>query len=246
MISKIKSLAEDYKVLLRNVPALMTMFFVIATIAMNCAAGKLIFTAGNVSLTGGFLLSAVPFLAMDTVTRHMGARASIMLNVLSATFNVFFVLFMSLVAAIPTEMPYTEFNYVYGSVWFIVVCSTLAFIISGVANSLLNAAIGKMFKKQNVVEFITRSYVSTFIGQAVDNFLFIGGVYVIFAPIFWGMDPMPIATCIGTAIVGGLVELLAEVVLSPVSYRICARWKKEGIGAEYIKLHEANINAADA
>ena len=183
----IKQVVADYKLLLDNVPALVTVFFVISTVIMNLAASKIIFNAMNVAVTGGFILSWAPFLAMDTVTKRFGARASIMLNILSAVFNVFTVIFLWIVAAIPTETPYPEFNYIFSGVWFIVVSSTLAFVISGVVNSLLNAAIGKLFKKTSLIEFIARSYVSTFVGQAIDNFLFIAGVYVLFAPIFWGL-----------------------------------------------------------
>ena len=235
MISKIKSLAEDYKVLLRNVPALVTCTFVLTTVLMNIAAAKVIFNAGNVALTGGFILSFAPFLAMDVATKRFGARASIMLNVLSAFFNVISVIFLWIVAAIPTEAPYLEFNYIFSSVWFIVVSSTVAFVASGVVNSVLNAAIGKLFKKTSVAEFVSRSFASTFVGQAIDNFLFIAGVYVVFAPKFWGLDPMPILTCVGTAIVGGLIELALEVVMSPVGYRIIKRWEKEDIGRDYLE-----------
>ncbi len=238
MGSKIKSLVNDYKVLLRSVPASVTVIFCVGTVIMNLSAAKIIFNAWNVAVTGGFILSWLPFLCMDTVAKRFGARAAILLNILSAACNVFTVLFMALVAAIPTAEPYVEFNYIFGAVWFICLSSTVAFIASGVINSLLNAAIGKLFKnKTSLVEFFTRSALSTFIGQALDNFIFIAGVYVVFAPIFWGTQPLPILTCVGTAIVGGLMELLCEVVLSPVGYKIVKNWEKNNVGAEYLKLH---------
>ena len=238
MGSKIKSLVNDYKVLLRSVPASVTVIFCVGTVIMNLAAAKIIFNAWNVAVTGGFILSWLPFLCMDTVAKRFGARAAILLNILSAACNVFTVLFMALVAAIPTAEPYVEFNYIFGAVWFICLSSTVAFIASGVINSLMNTAIGKLFKnKTSLVEFFTRSALSTFIGQALDNFIFIAGVYVVFAPIFWGTQPLPILTCLGTAVVGGLMELLCEVVLSPVGYRIVKNWEKNNVGAEYLKLH---------
>lgn len=238
MVSKIKSVLQDYKLLLNNVPTLMTMTFVIGTIAMNVAAAKIIFNFANVALTGGFIISFLPFLAMDTVTKRMGARASIMLNVLSAVFNVLFVIFMAIVAAIPTETPYPEFNYIFSGVWFIVVASTIAFVVSGVANSLINSAIGKMFNKTSAVEFYSRSFVSTFVGQAIDNFLFIFLTYTVFAPAVWGLDPMPVLTCLGTAVVGGLIELLLEVVFGPLGLLIVKQWEKDNIGHEYIEAHK--------
>ena len=230
-----KKLIEEYKVLLRSVPAFVTSFFVLATVLMNLAASKIIFNAFNVAVTGGFVLSFVPFLCMDTVTKRFGARASILLNILSALGNVFAVVFLAIVAAIPTPgSAYTAFNSVFGCVWFIALCSTLAFVLSGVVNSLLNAAIGKIFKKNpdGKLAFFTRAYISTFIGQALDNFLFIAGVYCVFAPIFW--TSLPVTTCVGTAIVGGLFELIVEIVFSPIGYISSKRWAEEGVGQEYV------------
>ena len=240
-MSKIKSVIADYKLLLNSVPALITVVFVLGTVWMNLAAGKIMFSLGNVSLTGGFILSWLPFLCMDTVTKRFGARASIMLNILSAVGNAIVVILFAIVAAIPTEADYSQFNYVFSGVWFIALSSTLAFIISGVANSLINASIGKLFKnKTSAVEFYSRSYVSTFIGQAIDNFLFMFLTYVIFAPIFWHIPAMPVLTCIGTAIIGGFIELLAEVVISPIGFKIVKNWERDNVGHDYIEAHPQN------
>ena len=238
MNSKKTSLVADYKMLLRNVPALVTVIFCVGTCWMNVAAGKVIFNAFNVAITGGFIVSFLPFLCLDIVSKRFGARAAILLNLLSAVMNTVFVLGLSLVAAIPTEQDYSAFNSVLGGVWFITLSSIVAFVLSGVVNSLLNASIGKLFKKTSGVEFAARSFVSTFIGQAVDNFIFMAGVYVIFAPKFWGMDPLPLLTCFGTAIVGGFFELLCEVITAPIGYKIVKNWERDGVGQEYIESHQ--------
>jgi len=234
-----KSLIADYKLLLKNIPALVTVAFVLSTVLMNLAAGKIIFQISNVAFTGGFILSWCPFLCMDTVTKRFGARASIMLNVLSALGNLFSVIFLWIVAAIPNNsQDYSAFNSVFASVWFIVLCSTVAFVVSGVVNSILNSIVGKIFVKNpdSGVAFFIRSYVSTFVGQFVDNFLFFGGLYCIFAPIFWGFS-YPVWTALGTAVVGGFIELLVEVVFSPLGLHIVKRWDKEDVGREYINAH---------
>ena len=238
MGTKIKSLVEDYKVLLRNVPALVTVVFCVGSCWMNIAAGKILFNAMNVAITGGFILSWLPFLCLDIVSKRFGAKAAILLNFLSAICNTLFVIGLSIVAAVPTSEDYTAFNTVLGGVWFITLSSIIAFVVSGVVNSLLNSAIGKLFKnKTSRIEFATRSFISTFIGQAVDNFLFIAGVYVVFAPKFWGTDPLPILTCLGTAIVGGFFELLCEIVTAPIGYRVVRRWEKNNIGHEYLEKY---------
>lgn len=243
MISKIKSLVEDYKVLLRSVPAFVTTAFVLTTVLMNFAAARLLVNVGSFAVTGGFLLSFAPFLCMDCVTKRFGARAAIMLNILSALGNLFAVVFLSIVAAIPTGSPDPEFKYIFGGVWFICLSSTVAFVISGVINSLLNAAIGRLFKKNpnGAAAFSARSFISTFVGQAIDNFLFIAGVYVIFAPIYWGTEPIAITACFGTAVFGGLLELLVEVAFGWFGYKTCKRWEREKVGQEYIDLHSVKV-----
>lgn len=238
MISKIKSLVEDYKVLLRSVPAFVTVTFVVGTIVMNFAAAKVVLNIGVVAATGGIFLSFLPFLCMDTVAKRWGARAAILLNILSSVFNILVTIFLAIVAAIPTEQDYSAFNATFSAVWFIVLSSNVAFILSGVVNSLLNVSIGKLFKnKTSGVEFFTRSAISTFIGQVVDNFLFMWLLYGIFAPIYWGMESMSVWTCLGTGILGGLLELVCELVLAPIGYKIVKNWEKYKVGQEYIDLH---------
>lgn len=241
MGTHIKKVFEDYKVLLRNVPAFVTVAFVMLTFLMNTAASKVIFHAGEVAVTGGFLLSFAPFLCMDCTAKRFGARAAIMLNILSALGNVVAVIFLSIVAAIPTSDPYPEFNYIFGSVWFIVLSSTVAFVASGVVNSLLNAAIGKLFSRTSIAEFSARSFISTFVGQFIDNFLFLGLLYMVFAPIYWGTS-LSLTTCLVTALLGGLLELLVEVIFGPLGYAIVRNWEKHNVGQEYIDLHRTDLH----
>lgn len=242
MISKIKGIIDDYKMLLRNVPAFVTAVFIMGTFLMNASAAKVLFNVGLVAGTGGIILSWLPFLCMDVVSKYFGARASILLNILSSAFNILATLFLALVAAIPTEQDYTAFNSVYSAVWFIVLSSNLAFILSGVVNSLLNVSIGKLFKNRTSrIEFLTRSAISTFIGQVVDNFIFMWLLYGIFAPMYWGMEPMSIWTCLGTGILGGLLELVCELILTPAGYKIVKNWERDKIGQEYLTAHSINL-----
>ena len=227
---------RDTVMLVRNVPGMITMAFVLSVVVMNLMASKVIFQIGNVAGTGGILLSWIPFLCMDTVTKHFGPKAAIKLNMLAAIINLVCVGIFSLVVALPGNgQDYSTFNSVFSSVWFILLGSMVAFVVSGIVNSLLNSAMGSAFKKNpdGAVAFFVRSYVSTFVGQFVDNFLFAFIVYYIFAPKYFGFG-FPIATCIGTGIGGSLLELLTEVVFSPIGYRLTVLWKRDGIGAEYL------------
>lgn len=69
--------------------------------------------------------------------------------------------------------------------------------------------------------------------------MFLGIVYCIFAPKYWGMS-LPVLTCLGTAILGGLFELLVEMVFSPLGLIIVRQWDKEKVGQAYIDAHKAD------
>ena len=43
-----------------------------------------------------------------------------------------------------------------------------------------------------------------------------------------------ILSVLGTAILGALLELLMEIVFSPIGYAICKRWRREKVGFDYI------------
>ena len=80
-----------------------------------------------------------------------------------------------------------------------------------------------------------QTYISTFIGQFLDNFIFSLIVFVGFAPIFWDgfhWSPLQCFTC---ALTGAVAELLMEICFSPAGYRIVSKWKEENVGKEYLE-----------
>ena len=102
---------------------------------------------------------------------------------------------------------------------------------------MLNQLIGKAFKNSpdGRTAYIARSYISTFIGQFLDNFIFSLIVFTFFAPIFWNgfcWTPLQCATC---ALTGAVAELIMEVLFSPIGYRITVKWKAESVGKEYLE-----------
>jgi uncharacterized integral membrane protein (TIGR00697 family) len=246
-MSKVKEIVNDYKLLLRSIPGIITTFFCISIVLMNVLANKVILNLPFVAGDGGLVLSWIVFLCMDTVTKRYGAKAANRLNVIGLIVSLFFVGVFSLVSAVQIEVgcehvDYSAFNSVFSATWFVVLGSSIAFITSGVVNNLINEAIGKSFKKNpdGKLAFYCRSYVSTFIGQCVDNFLFALIVFVIFAPIYWGFS-LTITQCIGSAILGGVTELLMEVIFSPIGYKISQAWKRDNVGAEYLEKYGQEV-----
>ena len=86
-------------------------------------------------------------------------------------------------------------------------------------NNFLNAGIGKLLKTQEGFgRFALRSYVSTFIGQFVDNLVFA----LLVSRVFFGWTMLQCFTC---AVTGAVFELFFEALFSPLGYRISLRIK---------------------
>ena len=239
---------KDWKMLLRSIPGLVTMLFIMATITMNLAANKIVWSGlvvnGTpwVSITGGIFLSWLIFLLMDIITKTYGIKATIKLTLLGALINAFAVIFLGLIALFPAKYPYegasTFFDTVFGfkalaapQPWQILLSSTIAYIASGIVNAIVNGCFGKMFKKNpdGKAAFYCRSYVSTSIGQFVDNFIFGALAFAIFAKYY------TLPTLLGIATMGAILELLCEVIFSPFGYKICKKWQSEGVGKDYLE-----------
>jgi uncharacterized PurR-regulated membrane protein YhhQ (DUF165 family) len=122
-------------------------------------------------------------------------------------------------------------NNTFGGTWYVLFGSTVAFVVSSIVNAILNHGIGKMIKKKDFKEYAARSYISTMIAQFVDNLIFA----LIVSVTFFGWNMVQVITC---SITGCLVELLCEVIFSPIGYKVCKRWEDENVGAAYIKGKE--------
>ena len=102
-------------------------------------------------------------------------------------------------------------------------------------NNFLNWSIGKLFRKNpdGKLAYVTRSYLSTFIGQFFDNFVFAILTFTVFAPIFWDGFSWTLLQCFTCSLLGAGLELLMEIVFSPIGYLVLKRWKRDGVGKEY-------------
>lgn len=235
--SFIVSEVEDYKVLLRNVPALTMIFFVISCIGMNIFAGKELLNVQYLALDCGFLLSWMSFLCMDMLTKRFGAKAAIKLSLLALGCNLIWCSITFIISNVgnnwSTFYTYNDnianaaLNDTFGGTWYVLLGSTCAMAVASVVNALINEFIGNLSKKNTFTTYALRSYVSTAIGQFVDNFVFAMLVSVT----FFGWNMTQVIMC---SITGAAAELLAEVIFSPAGYRACRNWEKHGIGQEYI------------
>ncbi len=244
-----KKVWGDYKVLLRSIPASTVTLFIVSVIMMNLLANKELISLPWLALDCGFAVSWVSFLCMDMICKRFGARASIMVSVMALGIN----LGVSLVFWLLTLTPgmwgaYYDtgllevndaLNATIGGTWYVVLGSSCAMLTSSVVNSLLNQAIGRLEHKNTFGAFALRSYVSTGIAQFVDNLVFA----IIVSHTFFGWTWLQVLTC---SLTGAVAELLCEVFLSPVGYRVVRGWERENVGELYLQRRAAEVAGAEA
>ena len=234
-----KWLHDEYKltvILLRSIPAPVVALFVISVIAMNILANKTLVQTDWIAIDGGILISWLSFLSMDIVVKHFGPKASNRMSVFAILVNLLVCLIFFIVSIIPSKADdYTAFNTIIGGTWFILLSSTVGFLTSAIVNNTLNFAIGKMFKNNpdGKLAFFTRSYISTFIAQFLDNLIFAILTFMVFAPIFWDGFHWTFIQCLTCSILGGLLELLMEVIFSPIGYVVTKNWRNNNVGQQY-------------
>ncbi len=230
---------RDMKRLLQSVPAAVVAFFAVSVILMNLLAGKEVQTGISwLALDCGITVSWLSFLCMDMITKRFGAKACIQLSLFAAALNLFVCAILKLVSMVPGNWSaFYDFELdavnqaldsTIGGTWYILMGSTIAFIISSVVNALINTGIGKAFTRNTFTVYAMRSYVSTLIAQFVDNLTFA----LIVSHTFFGWS---LTQCIFCSLTGCFVELLCEVVFSPIGYKVCRGWEKDNVGAGYLE-----------
>ena len=243
MKTKITDEIREWKILLRSVPALFFAMFAASVIIMNLLANKSINLPMDwLALDCGIIVSWISFLCMDIAVKHYGPKAATKLSLTAVFVNLLACIIFYLASLIggmwsqayvegSEEIICEALDLTFGGTWYVLLGSTIAFIASAIVNNLINYAIGKAFKNNpdRFAAFACRSYVSTAIGQFTDNMVFA----LIVSHVFFGWTMLQCITC---SITGMLVELLCEVVFSPVGFAVSRKWKRENVGTEYLKL----------
>lgn len=237
MKERIRSATADTKLLFRSIPSVITALFTISVVVMNILANKTIFQNEWLAIDGGIIVSWLSFLCMDIVTKSFGPKAATKLAVFAMLTNLFVCLLFFIVSIIPTEEDFSAFNTVIGGTWFILLSSAVAFISSAVINNFMNWGIGRAFRKNpdGKLAFVTRSYISTFVGQFFDNFIFAVLTFMVFAPIFWDGFHWTLIQCVTCSLLGAVLELIMEAIFSPIGYIVIKNWKRDGVGADYTR-----------
>ncbi|MCQ2509627.1 MAG: VUT family protein [Lachnospiraceae bacterium] len=232
---------ENTKVLLRNVPSPVITLFVVSVIVMNLLANKELFSAQYLALDCGFTVSWVSFLCMDILCKRFGAKASVRVSIYALCINLGVCLLFKLLSFTPgmwgefytTGMPEVNdaLNATVGGSWYVVLGSSIAMLSSSCVNAFFNKTIAAHLKKDNFAAFAIRSYVSTGIAQFCDNLVFA----LLVSHVFFGWTWIQVFTC---SITGAVMELLCEVFISPIGYRVVKQWEAEDVGREYLEFIE--------
>lgn len=237
MNERIKKEQMEIRMLLRSIPATVVTLFVVSVICMNLLANKTLLQLDWIALDGGILISWMSFMCMDIITKHYGPKASNYISILAAMINLLTCLIFFVASSIPSNAAdYSAFDSIFGGTWFILLGSTIAFLVSAVINNTLNWMIGNCFKKNpdGKMAYAMRTYISTFIGQFMDNYIFSIIVFAVFAPIFWDGFHWTMIQCAMCALTGAAAELAMEILFSPIGYRVTKKWKEEHVGKEYL------------
>ncbi len=235
----------ELTLLLRSIPSLTVALFIVATITMNLLANKSLQVPFSwLALDCGIIVSWIVFLTMDITTRQFGPRAANLLSVVAIAVN----LGMCLVFFVGSRLPgvwgeswvegseaiiNTALDHTFGGTWYVLLGSSVAFLVSALVNNFLNWRIGRSVERQghrSFGAFAARSYISTFAAQFVDNLTFA----LIVSHRFFGWTLLQCFTC---AVTGAVVELLCEVIFSPMGYRIACSWQEDGVGEAYLRRY---------
>ena len=234
----IKKEIDETRVLLKCIPAVVVTLFVVSVVSMNILANKTLVQLEWIALDGGILISWLSFMCMDIITKHFGPKASNKVSILAALINLLTCAIFYIASVIPSNASdYTALNSILGGTWFILLSSTVAFLLSALINNCLNHLISKCFKDQDSKKsYVVATYVSTFVGQFLDNLIFSVLVFMLFAPIFWDGFSWTFVQCAMCALTGALLELIMEIIFSPIGYKIVNKWKAQDIGRQYLDL----------
>ena len=219
--------------LLHRIPSWVLTLFVVSIVAMNIFANKSInLPVSWLALDCGMIFAWAPFLCMDIVVKHFGPKASVRLTIMSVVISVGMSVMFFLGGLIPGTwgesfngdmlMINTALDNTVKGNWYIVFGSTLAFITAGIVNSLTNHITGVLMKYDTFKSFATRAYVSTLLGQFVDNLVF----SLVVSQVLFGWTFLQCITC---SLTGAICELLFEVIFTPVGWKVCENWKNNGV-----------------
>ena len=140
MKERFKNFFKEFRLVIKSMPAPVTVIFVMSVFAMNLLANKSISLPVDwLALDCGIIVSWFAFLTMDMATKHFGPKAATMLSLFAIAVNLLFCLIMYLGSLIPgvwgesfveegADTVNTALNNTFGGTWYVLLGSTTAFV----------------------------------------------------------------------------------------------------------------------
>lgn len=240
---KLKREYADFKLFMQYAPTGMIVVFVVSVVLMNILANKEVKTGIDwLVLDAGVLVSWICFLSMDTLTKRFGPKPVIKLSLFTVAVSLGVSVIMKIASMLDGVWGeyYTFENVIVNQAldntiagtWFVLMGSMIAFVVSAIANVLLNHLLGTTSKLTGFKNYAFSAFTSTMFAQFVDNLVF----SLIVSHTFFGWT---LLQCVVCAITGCVVELLAEIIFAPIGYRIYLKWKHDGVGKQYLNNRRA-------
>ena len=247
-----KDEVNETKVLFKGLPAVPFAVICLSFIVMNLLATVALYNVEWAAGDIGIIVSWLSFLFGDMFVKRYGAKGAIKIQVAALFIALTTLAIMALGAFL--EKALWGANYTLGvfswetnadngmvTLWTIG-ASAAAFLISAVVDAIISNAILTKFKKRTSFKaHAVAAWGSTFVGQFVDNLVF-AFLFTFIASrvpglqMSWGLQPVTVLAVFTCAIIGGLTELVLQVIFSPIGFKVAEKWRKEGVGAEYIAL----------
>lgn len=229
-----KKIFGEFRVSLQTAHPLVVAMFILSVVGMNLLANKSIDTGVSwLALDCGIILSWLTFMSMDIFTHCYGPRCANALSFTAIIVNLFMALIFFIAGSIPgvwgesfvdgsEALINNALNNTFRGTWFVLLGSTIAFSASALLNNFLNYGISKLFKNNDrFVAFAIKSYVSTIVAQFFDNIIFA----LIVSKLFFGWTLLQCFSCAAT---GAVLELVFEVFVSPLGFKISRKMMRQG------------------
>lgn len=263
---------KEWAKLLRSVPAVALALIFVANVLMNILAAKSIinvpatFASTNWFIGGeghdfwliqdaGLIVSWIGFLVGDLLVKAFGSKNAIRINITSLVLSLFISLLLIGVSKVPGNWsPSFDINgnllpeagiinggldAVIGNVWFVILGSAAATFVGILVNNITHGILlKKMIKKHgdSYFGYFVAAGASTVFGQVIDNIVFA----VLVGIPFFGWSLFSVLMC---SLLGGLVELVAEMIFTPLTYKISQNWAKNKIGQDWMKEEVKQVKA---
>lgn len=259
-ISWLKKDWNETRVLFKCLPAIPFAILCITLIVMNFLASYgVYFGDGPVgtaiskffSADCAIFVSWIGFLAGDMMVKCFGTKAAIKVNIVAIGIQLLAICLFSLGMQIPSDAD-ARAKEIFTAAFWPCFGGTMAFALATIVDSILSTFLLKCFKNRTSFKaYAVASYVSTGLGQFLDN-MFFALFFSMWQGWFTGGAANTMSAValhlLGFSAIGMVVELIGQAILSPVGFWLTKSWRKRGIGTEYINLVEEaqEVNKTDA